>query len=98
MTNEQERILNDFREKLRILTTVCDRAKSENAYLKSKVEELSQKAEAKSKEFDELSAKYENLKVLNTLLGGENSHETKIKLNRIVREIDKCIALLNKVN
>jgi hypothetical protein len=27
---------------------------------------------------------------------GEDVHETKIQVNRIVREIDKCIALLNR--
>jgi len=26
----------------------------------------------------------------------EDSHQAKLKINRIVREIDKCIALLNR--
>jgi len=46
---------------------------------------------------DELVKKMEDLKFAKSLLGGdENSHEAKIKINRLVREIDKCIALLNR--
>jgi hypothetical protein len=29
-------------------------------------------------------------------LTDDTSHDAKIKVNRIVREIDKCIALLNR--
>ena len=47
---------------------------------------------------DELEKKYENLKIAKVLssVPGEDVHETKLQVNRIVREIDKCIALLNR--
>ena len=45
----------------------------------------------------DLSKKVEDLKFAKSLAGGsEDSHEAKIKINRLVREIDKCISLLNK--
>jgi len=46
---------------------------------------------------EELVKNKEDLKFAKSLLGAdEDSHEAKIKINRLVREIDKCIALLNK--
>ena len=46
---------------------------------------------------EELIKKQEELKFAKSLLGADDdSHEAKLKINRIVREIDKCIALLNK--
>lgn len=45
----------------------------------------------------DLSKKVEDLKFAMSLAGtGGDTHEAKIKINRLVREIDKCISLLNK--
>jgi predicted nucleic acid-binding Zn-ribbon protein len=45
----------------------------------------------------ELEIKYERVKLSGALLGeGENAHEAKRKITDLVREIDKCVALLNR--
>jgi predicted nucleic acid-binding Zn-ribbon protein len=45
----------------------------------------------------ELEIKYERVKLTGALLGeGENAHEAKRKITELVREIDKCVALLNR--
>jgi len=45
----------------------------------------------------ELEIKYERVKLSGALLGeGENAHEAKKKITELVREIDKCVALLNR--
>ena len=45
----------------------------------------------------ELEKKYERIKLSGALLGeGENASEAKRKINELVREIDKCIALLDR--
>jgi predicted nuclease with TOPRIM domain len=45
----------------------------------------------------ELEIKYERVKLSGALLGeGENATEAKKKLTDLVREIDKCVALLNR--
>lgn len=36
------------------------------------------------------------IKIAKSLTGAEDSTEAKLKINALVREIDKCIALLNK--
>jgi tRNA splicing ligase len=48
-------------------------------------------------EFEELEIKYERVKLSGALLGeGENAAEAKKKLTELVREIDRCVALLNR--
>jgi predicted nucleic acid-binding Zn-ribbon protein len=45
----------------------------------------------------ELEIKYERIKLSGALLGeGENAFEAKKKITELVREIDKCVALLNR--
>ena len=46
---------------------------------------------------NELEIKYERVKLSGALLGeGENAVEAKEKITELVREIDKCVALLNR--
>jgi len=48
-------------------------------------------------EMKELEKKYDRIKLTGALLGdGENAIEAKRKITELVREIDKCIALLNR--
>ena len=64
--------------------------KSGNQVLKSMLEEREDKMK-------ELEIKYERIKLTGALLGeGENAFEAKKKITELVREIDKCVALLNR--
>ena len=43
-----------------------------------------------------LESKYESLKVANAIVGSkEDKHLTKLKINTLIREIDKCIVHLS---
>jgi hypothetical protein len=45
---------------------------------------------------DDLNKKYESLKVANAIVGSkEDKHLTKLKINTLIREIDKCIVHLS---
>lgn len=45
----------------------------------------------------ELEIKYERIRLSGALLGeGENALEAKRRINELVREIDRCVALLNR--
>jgi hypothetical protein len=45
----------------------------------------------------ELETKYDRVKITGALLGeGENAVEAKKKITDLVREIDRCVALLNR--
>ncbi|HLN21861.1 MAG TPA: hypothetical protein VK213_12280 [Bacteroidales bacterium] len=60
-------------------------------------EELQAMVRSRDERIRELEIKYEKVKFTGALLGdGENAGEAKRKLNDLVREIDKCVALLNR--
>jgi chromosome segregation ATPase len=59
--------------------------------------ELSTKLQTVESEHNNLKRSYERIKLATALTGdGEGSREAKRKLNTLVREIDNCIALLNR--
>ena len=95
MTNEKEILLNEFKSKFKQLVAICDRLREENTMLWAKKESLERQLESKADELTVLSSQYDNLKTLNSLISGDNTHDTKIKLNRIVREIDRCLSLID---
>lgn len=97
MTEEEKKLLNTFETKLRHLIYLHDKLKRENAELKLLLESEKQKSEKVKAEFTELEACYTNLKTATTIsLNGSDVKETKLRLSKLVREVDKCIALLNE--
>jgi predicted nucleic acid-binding Zn-ribbon protein len=65
--------------------------------LKSGNEVLKGKLQAREEQTKELEIKYERIKLSGALLGeGENALEAKKKITELVREIDRCVALLNR--
>jgi len=74
---------NDLRTKNRDL-------KNENDTLKRYIEECELKIR-------DLEKRYERIKISGALMGeGEGATEAKKKINELVREIDRCVALLNR--
>jgi predicted nucleic acid-binding Zn-ribbon protein len=71
--------------------------KLEVADLKNGNEVLKGKLQAREEQTKELEIKYERIKLSGALLGeGENALEAKEKITELVREIDRCVALLNR--
>ena len=65
--------------------------------LKEENEKLKEENKKYKKINSEIEEKYNNIKLAKSITGNsDNSHTAKLKVNRIVREIDKCIALLNR--
>jgi hypothetical protein len=65
--------------------------------LKNVNETLNGKIHEREIKIKELEIKYERVKLSGALLGeGENALEAKKKIMELVREIDKCVALLNR--
>ena len=54
--------------------------------------------QALQSKYEELEKRYGNLKLSKTVVGqdGSSTEETKVRFARLVREIDKCISLLNE--
>ncbi len=97
MDVEQKDIVGVLKEKVKKLLSLYNNLKSVNVGLKKQTEELKIQLKNKEAELDFLKNKYNKLKLAKSFLASaEDKHDAKIKINRIVREIDKCIALLNR--
>jgi predicted nucleic acid-binding Zn-ribbon protein len=71
--------------------------KSELADLKNGNEVLKRVLDEREERFKELELKYERVKLSGALLGeGEHAYEARRKITELVREIDRCVALLNR--
>jgi predicted nucleic acid-binding Zn-ribbon protein len=71
--------------------------RTEVADLKNGNELLKAKLNDREVKMKELEIKYDRIKLSGALLGeGENALEAKKKITELVREIDKCVALLNR--
>jgi predicted nucleic acid-binding Zn-ribbon protein len=74
-----------------------NKLKLEIADLKSGNEVLKGMLQDREDKMKELEIKYERIKLSGALLGeGENALEAKKKITELVREIDRCVALLNR--
>ena len=97
MTEEEKKLLNTFETQLRHLIYLHDELKRENTELKKLLNIEKLKNEKVQAQYDELEVSYTNLKTATAIsLNGSDVKETKLRLSKLVREIDKCIALLNE--
>jgi hypothetical protein len=93
----QQESLKDLRKKVHAIMNLCDTLRTEKDQWVHEKKELTEKLKIKEKEYIEIEHRYDLLKVSKMLLtGSEEAQDAKHKVNRIVREIDKCIALLNR--
>jgi chromosome segregation ATPase len=91
---EELKILN---KKLDELFDRYNSLKTECASLKNANEDLGRRIQEREAGIKELENKYERIKLSGALLGeGENAVEAKRKITELVREIDRCVALLNR--
>ncbi len=57
---------------------------------------LQQEVASRQRKIEELENQYESLRVARTMVGSkEDKHMTKLKINTLIREIDKCIVELS---
>jgi chromosome segregation ATPase len=84
------RKLDELFNKYNNLRTECKDLRTGNEVLENQLQE-------RDARIKELELKYERIKLSGALLGdGENAGEAKKKITELVREIDKCVALLNR--
>ena len=71
--------------------------KTENEEYRNSNEALERMLLERDEKIKELETRYERVKLTGALLGeGENASEAKKKITELVREIDKCVALINR--
>jgi len=97
MTEEEQNLLNNLKDNLQQFFNEFTSVENEKAELEENVLNLKHEIEVLQQEKSELSHKIEQLRLATHLLSGvDENREAKQKINKLVREIDKCIALLNK--
>ena len=97
MTGQGYEELIILNRKLDELFNRYNNLRSELVNLRNVNEELKIDLHEREERIKELELKYERVKLSGALLGeGENALEAKRKINELVREIDRCVALLNR--
>jgi len=90
-------IVSSLEGKIKQVIQVAEGLKVGNRQLQQQVDELSGLLRAKSQEMEVLESKYQSLKLAKTITSSpEDVKSVKLQVGRMVREIDKCIALLNR--
>ena len=97
MTDEGKQLLNAFETRLRHLIYLHEEQRRENAELRRQIDEAEEARRNLQADFDELAQRYIDLKTATAIsLDGNDVKKTKLRLSKLVREVDKCIALLNE--
>ena len=95
MSNPLEAI-HLLENKLKKILSNYEFLKEENQVLLQNNAKLHVLLQEKEQQLEVRKEEYKLLKVAKTIEGSnENTRETKLKINALVREIDKCITLLN---
>lgn len=88
-------IVDSLQSKLDTLLSKYELLKVENKQLLEKSNRLIQEIDKQKESITVLESNYESLKIANAIVGSkEDKHTTKLKINTLIREIDKCITQL----
>ena len=97
MDQNAEQIISGLRSKIAKLISMHEGEKDESRKLLQANNDLNRQLQEDKTQIDEFKNKYNTLKMAKTVEAGSgDTVEAKNKINKIVREIDNCIALLNR--
>jgi Mg2+ and Co2+ transporter CorA len=91
-------LIKELLEKTKLLAERYQQQVKKNKQLEIELTELRNKLEQQNKIIKDLEERNKILKLAKSI-GGNKEEEVssiKIKINQLVKEIDKCVALLNK--
>ena len=93
----QENVISSLEEKIRRVIQVAEGLRDNNEQLQQQIDNLLEQLRRKDQEIEVLESKNQSLKLAKTLISSpEDVKNVKLQVNRMVREIDKCIAFLNR--
>ena len=96
MTEIDEFTIENFESKLNRLMEAYTQLAKENAALREQLNLQSVELAKAREQHDELTESYTNLKLAKIISVGDSEiGDTQQRLSKLVREVDKCIALLN---
>ncbi len=98
MDSRSDELFTSLKHRVNTVISLYEEQKRNAEMLRTENTELIKRIEALESNLETVDKKYENLKIAKVLssVPDDDVHATKLQVNRIVREIDKCIALLNR--
>lgn len=96
MTKEEEILLRKFETRVRQMILQYKELEAENRELYELVDHKERELEQAKAETETVRRDYANLKLAKMIEIGDNDlKNAKTRLSKLVRDVDKCIALLN---
>ncbi len=92
-----ETTLSGIEFKVRQLIDVNNRLKAEVLERTEKIEELTEIINTQNNKINQLTEETQIIKLRNTLVQKGDSAEIKLKINQLIRNIDKSLSLLTHV-
>jgi len=97
MSFQQSEISENIKQKVQLLVSAFDKMKQDYDVLLNQKKQLELDLNNKELAYSDLQEDFNRLKLAKAIEASSlDSHDARIKVNRIVREIDNCIALLNR--
>ncbi len=95
MSDEKNKLLVDLEIRIKQVMFLCDSLKEENERLKTELRTRQTLVDETTKDLEQLKTKYNALKTARTITAASVDVDTaKLKIAKLVREVDKCINLL----
>ena len=95
MSDDNNKLLVDLEVRIKQVMFLCDSLKDENERLKAEVRTRQKQLDETVKDLQQLKTRYDGLKIARTITAASVDVDTaKLKLSKLVREVDKCINLL----
>lgn len=95
MTKEYSKIFQELRDKIERIILSLKQTKQTLASKEVELIKLREEVKQLIEEKKDITNRYNILKTANSLTSNEDNHVAKLKIKQMVKEIDKCIALLN---
>ena len=77
------------------MKTLIKSLKKENIQCAEQLQSKEEMLMRQQNELKEWKEKYNSLKIANTFLGSNDKSLTKLKINNLIKELDKCILSLS---
>ncbi|MCE5177888.1 MAG: hypothetical protein LLF81_01925 [Porphyromonadaceae bacterium] len=95
MSDNNNKLLVDLEVRIKQVMFLCDSLKDENDRLKAEIRTRQKQLDETVKDLQQLKTRYDGLKTARTITAASVDVDTaKLKLSKLVREVDKCINLL----
>ncbi len=91
-----DELITQIERKIEMLVSKLDSLKTENKLLTNQIKDLEETINNKNSELESLTKKIETIKISKAIEDGQEKEEVKKKINEILREIDRCVGLLNR--